>query len=222
MTIAVIFDLDGLLVDTELISYKIYKEILADIGCEFSLEDYAKNLSGKTIALNVKYLIDNYRIPWTPEFGFSRIVEIEHGFIIQGVELKPGARELISWLKKNDYKIAMASSSIEERALNILRHHDLVDSFDELVFGYEVKRGKPAPDIFLRACKKLSEKPEDCLVLEDGEAGIQVPFSANIPVICIPDMKVPNQRYLEMTSATLPSLDQVITYLTNSSETWLR
>ncbi|NLC12995.1 MAG: HAD family phosphatase, partial [Chloroflexi bacterium] len=134
MTIAVIFDLDGLLVDTELISYKIYKEILADIGCEFSLEDYAKNLSGKTITLNVKYLIDNYRIPWTSEFGFSRIVEIEHGFIIQGVELKPGARELISWLKKNDYKIAMASSSIEERALNILRHHDLVDSFDELVF----------------------------------------------------------------------------------------
>lgn len=100
MTIAVIFDLDGLLVDTELISYKIYKEILADIGCEFSLEDYAKNLSGKTIALNVKYLIDNYRIPWTPEFGFSRIVEIENGFIIQGVDLKPGASELISWLKK--------------------------------------------------------------------------------------------------------------------------
>ena len=222
MTIAVIFDLDGLLVDTELISYKIYKEILADIGCEFSLEDYAKNLSGKTIALNVKYLIDNYRIPWTPEFGFSRIVEIENGFIIQGVDLKPGARELLSFLKKNDYKIAMASSSIEERALNILRHHDLVDSFDELVFGYEVKRGKPAPDIFLRACEKLSERPQDCLVLEDSEAGIQAAFSANIPVICIPDMKVPNQRYLEMTSATLPSLDQVITYLTNSSETWLR
>ena len=187
--------------------------MLAGIGREFSLEDYAQNFSGKTIALNVKYLIDTYRIPWTPEFGFSRIVEIENGFIIQGVELKPGASELIAWLKKNDYKIAMASSSIEERALNILRQHNLVDSFDELVFGYEVKRGKPAPDIFLRACEKLSERPQDCLVLEDSEAGIQAAFSANIQVICIPDMKVPNQRYLEMTSATLTSLEEVIPFL---------
>lgn len=215
MTKAVIFDLDGLLVDTELISYKIYKEILAENGCEFSLEEYAQKFSGKTIALNVKYLIDTYHIPWTLEFGFSRVVEIENGFIVQGVELKTGARELLSFLERNHYKIAMASSSIEERALNILQQHGLVDSFDKLVFGYEVKNGKPAPDIFLRACEKLSEKPEDCLVLEDSEAGILAAFSANIPVICIPDMKVPNQRYLDMTKAILSSLDEVITYLAN-------
>jgi len=215
MTKAVIFDLDGLLVDTELISYKVYKEFLAEIGCEFSMEEYAQKFSGKTIVMNVKSLIDAYHLPWSVEFGFSRVVEIENGFIAQGVELKPGARELLSFLKKNRYKVAMASSSIEERALNILRQHDLVDSFDEVVFGYEVKKGKPAPDIFLRACEKLGEKPEDCLVLEDSEAGIQAAFSANIPVICIPDMKVPNQRYLEMTSATLSSLDKVVTYLTN-------
>lgn len=215
MTKAVIFDLDGLLVDTELISYKIYKEILAENGCKFSLEEYAQKFSGKTIALNVKYLIDTYHIPWTLEFGFSRVVEIENGFIVQGVELKTGARELLSFLRRNHYKIAMASSSIEERALNILQQHGLVDSFDKLVFGYEVKNGKPAPDIFLRACEKLSEKPEDCLVLEDSEAGILAAFSANIPVICIPDMKVPNQRYLDMTKAILSSLDEVITYLAN-------
>jgi HAD superfamily hydrolase (TIGR01509 family) len=215
MTKAVIFDLDGLLVDTELISYKIYKEILAEIGCEFSLEDYAQKFSGKTVVQNIKHLIETYHLPWSADLGFSKVVEIEGRFVAQGVDLKPGARKLLSFLKKNNYKIAMASSSIEERALNILRQHNLVDSFDEMVFGYEVKNGKPAPDIFLRACEKLSAKPEDCLVLEDSEAGIQAAFSANIPVICVPDMKVPNQPYLEMTSATLSSLDQVITYLTN-------
>ncbi len=216
MTKAVIFDLDGLLVDTEVISHKIYKEILAEIGHEFSLEEYAQKFSGKTIVQNVKSLINAYRLPWSVEFGFSRVVEIKNGFIARGVDLKPGARELLSFLKKNDYKIAMASSSIEERALNILRQHDLVDSFDVLVFGYEVKNGKPAPDIFLRACEKLLEKPEDCLVLEDSEAGIQAAFSANIPVICIPDLKVPVQRYLDMTSATLSSLEEVISYLLNN------
>ena len=84
----------------------------------------------------------------------------------------------------------------------------------EFVFGYEVKKGKPAPDIFLRACEKIGENPEDCLVLEDSEAGIEAAFSADIPVICIPDMKVPNQHFLDMTSVTLSSLDEVITYLT--------
>ena len=218
MTKAVIFDLDGLLVDTELISFKIYKEILAEIGYEFSLEEYAQKFSGKTEIQNIRYLIENYYLPWTVEYSFKKVVEIENGFIAQGVDLKRGARELLSFLKAHQYKIAMASSSIEERALNILRQHDIVDYFDEFVFGYEVKKGKPAPDIFLRACEKIGENPEDCLVLEDSEAGIEAAFSAKIPVICIPDMKVPNPRYLDMTSATLSSLAEVIPYLSSKNK----
>ncbi len=215
MTKAVIFDLDGLLVDTEMISYKIYKEILAGIGYDFSLEEYAQEFSGKTVVQNITHLIGTYHLPWNVDLGYQKVVEIESRFVAQGVELKPGAKDLLTYLKDNHLKIAMASSSIEERALTILRQHDLVDSFDEFVFGYEVKKGKPAPDIFLKACQKISEKPQDCLVLEDSEAGIQAAFSANIPVICIPDMKVPNQHYLDMTKATLSSLEKVIAYLTD-------
>ena len=76
MTKAVIFDLDGLLVDTELISFKIYKEILAEIGYEFSLEEYAQKFSGKTEIQNIRYLINNYHLPWTVEYGFEKVVEI--------------------------------------------------------------------------------------------------------------------------------------------------
>lgn len=65
----------------------------------------------------------------------------------------------------------------------------------------------------MKACDKISERPQECLVLEDREAGIQAAFLANIPVICIPDMKVPNQHYLDMTKAILDSLDEVIFYL---------
>jgi HAD superfamily hydrolase (TIGR01509 family) len=215
MTKAVIFDLDGLLVDTEMISFKIYKEILAEVGYEFSLEEYAQKFSGKTELQNINILLDTYHLPWTIELGFNKVVEIENGFLAQGVDLKPGARELLSYLQDNCFKIAMASSSIAERAMSILRQHDIVDSFDEFVFGYEVDKGKPAPDIFLRACEKMSEEPEDCLVLEDSEAGIQAAFSANIPVICIPDMKVPNKKFLDMTKATLKSLVEVIPFLSN-------
>ena len=94
-----------------------------------------------------------------------------------------------------------------------MRQHNIVEYFDEFVFGNEVKKGKPNPDIFLKACDKISVNPEECLVLEDSESGIHAAYSANIPVICIPDMKVPNQYYLNMTKAVLSSLEEVIYYL---------
>ena len=97
--------------------------------------------------------------------------------------------------------------------MNILKQHNLIEYFDEFVFGHEVKNGKPNPDIFIKACEKISENPEGCLVLEDSEAGIQSAYSANIPVICIPDMKMPDKSYLDMTKAVLNSLEDVISYL---------
>ncbi|MBO3326451.1 HAD family phosphatase [Clostridium perfringens] len=210
---AVIFDLDGLLIDSEIISYKIYKEILNQFGHDFSMEEYAQNFSGKTEVKNVTNLIDKYSLPWTVEIGLNNVLEIESKFLAQGVTLKTGAKELLEYLKDKCFKIAIASSSTEDRALTILRQHNIIEYFDEFVFGHEVKKGKPNPDIFLKACDKLLERPEECLVLEDSEAGIQAAYSASIPVICIPDMKVPNQQYLDMTKTVLHSLEEVIAYL---------
>ena len=210
---AVIFDLDGLLIDSEIISYKIYKEILGQFGHDFSIKEYAQNFSGKTGVKNITNLIDTYSLPWTIETGVKKVLEIESKFLAQGVALKTGAKELLTYLKDKCFKIAIASSSTEDRALNILKQHNIIEYFDEFVFGHEVENGKPSPDIFLKACDKLSEKPEECLVLEDSEAGVQSAYSASIPVICIPDMKVPNQCYLDMTKAVLHSLEEVIYYL---------
>lgn len=210
---AVIFDLDGLLIDSEIISYKIYKEILNQFGHDFSIEEYAQNFSGKTEVKNVTNLIDTYSLPWTVDIGLNNVLEMESKFLAQGVALKTGAKELLEYLKDKCFKIAIASSSTEDRALTILRQHNIIEYFDEFVFGHEVKKGKPNPDIFLKTCDKLSEKPEECLVLEDSEAGIQAAYSASIPVICIPDMKVPNQHYLDMTKTVLRSLKEVIYYL---------
>ena len=210
---AVIFDLDGLLIDSEIISYKIYKEILHQFGHNFTIEEYTQNYSGKTEVKNVTNLTNTYSLPWTIEKGLESVYKIENRLIAQGVDLKYGAKELLSYLKDNNFKIAIASSSTRDRALTILKQHHIVEYFDDFVFGNEVEKGKPNPDIFLKACDKLSEKPEKCLVLEDSEAGIQSAYSANIPVICIPDMKVPNQHYLDMTKTVLDSLEEVIYYL---------
>lgn len=213
MTKAVIFDLDGLLVDTELIAYQIYKDILEKYGYQFTKEEYSQDYSGKSMSVNVPHVIETYQLPWTVEQGLEEVLRAEERLLTYGVELKPGARELLAFLKENHYKIAMASSSIRDRALNILRENGVLDYFGEFVFGKEVEKGKPYPDIFLKACEKLGERPEDCLVLEDSEAGIQAANAAGIPVICVPDMKRPSQRVLDQAAAVLDSLDQVIQYL---------
>lgn len=215
---AVIFDLDGLLIDSEIISYKIYKEMLSEFGHDFSIEEYAQNYSGKTEVKNVTNLIDTYSLPFTIETGLIKVLKIEDKFIEQGIDLKTGAKELLKYLKDKGFKTAIASSSTKDRALTILKKYNFIEYFNDFVFGDEVEKGKPNPDIFLKACDKLLEKPEECLVLEDSEAGIQAAHSANVPVICIPDMKVPSEYYLDMTKVVLNSLEEVISYLKKSSK----
>lgn len=208
---AIIFDLDGLLVDTEIISYKIYQELLAEYGHEeYTLEDYAQNCSGKTEVKNVTYLIETYHLPWTLEIGLRKVLEVENRLLAQGANLKSGVKELLQYLKEHHYKIGLATSSTSERALHLLEQHGIADDFDEFVFGNEVEKGKPSPDIFLKACEKLGEAPEHCLVLEDSEAGILAAYLANVPVICIPDMKMPGKEYLEKALLVRKSLSEVI------------
>lgn len=213
---AVIFDLDGLLVDTEIISYQIYKELLNEYGYTFTKEEYARNYSGKTGIKNMAGLIEAYQLPWTLEEGMAKEEPIESRFLARGVALKRGAKELLSFLKEKNYKTVVASSSTEGRALDMLREHGIVGCFDEFVFARDVERGKPNPDIFLKACEKMGERPENCLVLEDGEAGIQAGDAAGMSVVCIPDMKRPDQDFLDKTAAVLDSLDEVISYLGKS------
>ncbi len=210
---AIIFDLDGLLVDTEIVSYEIYKELVGEHGYEFTKVEYAKRYSRKTEEKNITGLIEAYDLPWTLEEGLEKVLRAESRLLAQGVDLKPGAKELLAFLKTKGYKIVLASSSTRDRALNMLKAHDIVDYFDGFVFGQEVEKGKPSPDIFLKACEKIGKKPESCLVLEDSEAGIQAANAAGIPVICVPDMKKPDKAFLDRTAAVLDSLDKVIPYL---------
>lgn len=213
---AVIFDLDGLLVDTEMISFEIYQNLLKEFDILFSLEDYVQNYSGKTEENNIARLINHYHLPWTLEEGLNKVFELEKQLLNDTVQLKKGALALLNALKLRNIAMALATSSTKDRAFQILAKHDVLDYFDVFVFGPDLKRGKPYPDIFLNACEKLGVQPHECFVLEDSENGIQAAYSAHIPVICIPDMKMPAEKYLRMTKATFQSLDDVLDYfLTN-------
>lgn len=210
---AVIFDLDGLLIDSEIISYKMYADLLQKHNLRFTLDTYARHYSGKNGVTNMQNLIFTYHLPISLEQGLAYVDALEKGYFAEGVPLKPGARELLHFSKRRDIKILLASSSTRERALSVLAQHGIENCFDAMVFGPEIAHGKPAPDIFIKAREKSGEASADCLVLEDSEAGIRAAYAAGIDVICVPDMKRPDDAFLSVAAAVLPSLLDVPLWL---------
>ena len=215
---AVIFDLDGLLADTEIISLKVYQELLKDFGIPFTEETYSREYSGHREEENVQRFLDTYDLPWNFDQTLDKVYELEAQILAQGVNLKKGAKNLLTYLQKEGVPIALATSSVESRARMILDGNGILSLFDHLVFAKDVKRSKPYPDIFLKACSDLNVLPENCLVLEDSEAGIEAASRAGIPVICIPDLKIPAQSFLNKTEQVFQDLDDVRDYLESKKE----
>ena len=143
----------------------------------------------------------------------EKVYELEARILAKGVNLKKGAKNLLAFLQREGIPIALATSSIESRARMILDSNGILALFDHLVFAKDVKRSKHYPDIFLKACSDLNVLPENCLVLEDSEAGIEAAYRAGIPVICIPDLKMPAQYFLNKTEQVFQDLDAVRDYL---------
>ena len=215
---AVIFDLDGLLADTEIISLKVYQELLKDFGIPFTEETYSREYSGHREEENVQRFLDNYDLPWNFDQTLEKVYELEARILAKGVNLKKGAKNLLAFLQREGIPIALATSSVESRARMILDSNGILSLFDHLVFAKDVKRSKPYPDIFLKACSDLNVLPENCLVLEDSEAGIEAAYRAGIPVICIPDLKMPAQFLLNKTEQVFKDLDAVRDYLESRKE----
>lgn len=210
---AVIFDLDGLLLDTEIVAFKVYEELGRRFSFTLTLPEFMEDFCGRPLRRNVAYCNEKFQLPWELEEAVEEVLRIEKKILDEGVDVMPGARELLVYLKENAYKTAVASSSARERSIRLLEQHNLVKYFDDFVFGPEVERGKPNPDIFLKAAEKLGIEPESCLVLEDSQAGIQAAYSAGMQVICIPNLKYPTEEYVEKATAVKESLFDVIKYL---------
>lgn len=213
MTKTVIFDLDGLLVDSEMMGYEICRHFIEQQGSTLSVKDYAEHYCGHTAVSNITRIIDKYGVTDSLDECLTKMRAIEAEYIKRGIPLKNGARELLRYLKEHDIKTCLASSSTKGRAYTLLGQNGIDGFFDVGVFGNEVEHSKPAPDIFLKACEKSKTPASECLVLEDSEAGIRAAHAAGIPVICVPDLKQPSDEAREMAQAVFPSLEAVIDIL---------
>lgn len=217
MITAVIFDMDGLMIDSERFTFEGYKHVLAKHNLTLSLEAY-KTLLGKP----VKAVYELFHKDYGDDFDVEETIKAVHQYMAdlfenEGVPLKEGLIELLKYLKENDYKTIVATSSQRHRVDHILELSGLQKYFDDSICGDEVTKGKPDPEVFLKSCQKLGITPDEALVLEDSESGINAAYSAGIKVICIPDLKYPDHKFAIMTNKIMDNLSNVRDYLANEN-----
>ncbi|HZH10301.1 MAG TPA: HAD family hydrolase [Microvirga sp.] len=174
-----IFDCDGVLVDSEPLACQVDADVLNDLGLPYTADDIARQFVGKSMRdMIARIEADHARA--LPEDFAERINRAL--FARFETDLKPivGVREAILSLP---YPRCVASSSIPERIALSLRVTGLSDLFNAIFSATQVARGKPAPDLFLLAAERMGAKPEDCLVIEDSPAGVQAGIAAGMRVI---------------------------------------
>lgn len=210
---AVIFDVDGTLLDTERIYMKAWKEAAAEAG--YVMPD---SVLQKTRAVNTK---DAARI-------FEE--EIGNGFSYQAVRpirvriaeeiikrespiLKPGVLELLAFLEEKGIRLSVASSTNQQSTREHLAESRILDRFEVVVGGDMVTNGKPHPDIFLKAAEALRVAPEECIVVEDSPTGIRAAYAAGMKAVLVPDQAAITQEIIDMADVVLNSLLEMPAYL---------
>jgi HAD superfamily hydrolase (TIGR01509 family) len=209
----VIFDMDGLLFDTEWPSFQALKEAVERRGFTFSIENY-KQLIGLAHGKSMEVMQQMYggKLPYE-EIIIDYRKRFKEILANNGVGIKRGAIKLLDALDQRGMKKCIASSSTRETIASYLKLAGLEDRFDFYISGNEVKKGKPHPDIFLEACKIAGEPVESALVLEDSLNGLKAACAAEIRCILVPDLIDPTEEMKEKAYKIIEDLEKVIEVL---------
>jgi len=208
----VIFDMDGLMFDTERLASTTWKEAGKKFGYDI---DYS--VFRKTVGLNKPESGKVYREYYGKGFPYEemrreKIKLAESHILSSGVPLKDGIFELLNYLKSRGLKIALATLTKRSRTEMLLGLSDAKKYFDLITCGDEIKNGKPNPEIFLSSAGRMDLKPENCIVLEDSEYGIIAASRAGMLPVMIPDMVEPGEELEEMIFKKFNSLKEVKEY----------
>ena len=218
---AVIFDMDGVIFDTEQLYIACCKAVSEKfhMGTEEEVEDLCHRCIGVTSAITRQTILDTYGEDFPIEEYFKDSMKIFMERFGDGKHLiKPGVHELFAYLKEQGYRVALASSTRTEVLTGELDRAELLRNFHVVVGGDQVTRSKPAPDIFLRAAELLEEAPENCYVIEDSYNGIRAAQAAGMKPIMVPDLLPANEEMQEKAVAILDSLYEVKEYLMEHSD----
>ncbi|MBQ7756203.1 MAG: HAD family phosphatase [Oscillospiraceae bacterium] len=209
----VIFDMDGLMIDTEKLLTRFWCEAANLYGFNMTMEHVLgiRSLAAKFAEPKLKGIFGE-------SFDYMAVrakrIELMNDYIEKnGIEKKKGLDDLLEYLKQNGYSIAVATATDLKRTTAYLTRINIFHYFDKIVCASMVKSGKPEPDIYLKASEELGFLPSECIALEDSPNGIISAHRAGCKPIMIPDLSEPDEELLKICEARLDSLDLVIDYL---------
>lgn len=200
---AVLFDMDGTLFDTE----KLHQEgwQFAGVPSELSL-----TFTGRSPA-DIGERLE--KLGYDPAAVLAKKQSYTKEAFKRELVEKSGAREALEALKAMGLKLAVATSSPVEVADDFLERSGFAPLFDEVVSGHELKRGKPAPDIFLMAAKQVGASPDRCIVVEDAFTGIRAAKEAGMIAVMVPDLVQPDEEIRGLADVVLGTLHELPAYV---------
>lgn len=206
---AVIFDMDGVIFDSERLVLECWEKIGAKYHLEGMREAFLPCIGTNDIRTR-EIVLEHYGADF-PYDEFRRESSLlYHGIVDQGgLPVKVGVQELLSYLAENDIPIAVASSTRLEVVMQELKHAGLYECFSVVMGGDQLKRSKPEPDIYLMTCEKLGVRPANAYAIEDSYNGIRSAYSAGMKPIMVPDMLPPTEEMRQKSVIVLDNLLQV-------------
>lgn len=213
MTKAIVFDMDGVLFDSEQLYKRLWVELAHQHHIE-GVEDVVNACLGVTITQERQIYLDHYG----PDFPYDTLMkQVSDDFFkyihTHGMPLKPGVNELLAFLKADHYKIALATSTKKDAVDWELKDTGIYDYFDVIITGDMVTESKPSPEIYLKACAALQADPQNTWAVEDSFNGVTSAHHANMKVIMIPDLIQPDEHISSMTSFIGTSLFDIVELL---------
>lgn len=210
---AVVFDMDGVIFDSERAVMQCWKEVAS----RHNIPDIEKAIlacTGTTMVRTREIMLNLYGADFPYDEYARESSAIFHSRYDGGrLPMKPGVKELLTFLKEHNKKIALASSTRQQVVTDELRDAGIIEYFDRIICGDMVSRSKPAPDIFLKACEELNVSPSDSYAIEDSYNGIRAAHAGGLHPIMVPDLLPADEEMQSLAEIVLPSLTSVMEYL---------
>ena len=216
---AVVFDMDGVIFDSERATMLCWLELADKYGIKDMEKPYLA-CTGTNAAMTRQIMLDAYGEDFPYDEYAHEASRMYHERYDGGrLPMKSGVVEILEYLKNSGKKIALASSTKKQKVINQLKDAGILDYFDEIVTGDMVEKSKPEPDIFLLACEKIGVSPERAYAIEDSYNGIRSAYRGGLRPIMVPDLLPADQEMNELAEAVIDNLENVVLYLKGNEHT---